>query len=112
MQRLADTLVFSPSDLNGFLECEHLGQLQRTRDETAAPRRRDAHAELLATKGLEHERAWLRRFRDEGRTVVDIGSGGSARNWDRDAGRTFDAMRAGVDVIYQGVLLADGPPSP
>ena len=112
MQRVADMLVFSPSDLNGFLECEHLVQLQRTRDETATPRRRDAHAELLAAKGLEHERAWLQRFRNEGRTVVDIGAGGSERDWERDAGRTLDAMRAGVDVIYQGVLLADGPPSP
>jgi predicted RecB family nuclease len=108
MQHVADTLVFSPSDLNGFLECEHLVQLQRTRHETATPRRRDAHAELLAAKGLEHERAWLQRFRNEGRTVVDIGSGGSERDWERDAGRTLDAMHAGVDVIYQGVLLADG----
>ena len=61
MQSVAGQLVFSPSDLNHFLECEHLIQLERNRGER--PRQlRDAHAELLAAKGLAHERAWLARF--------------------------------------------------
>ena len=72
------------------------------------PRARDAHAELLRTKGLEHERAWLERFRDEGRHVVTIEAPSGERDWERDAARTLDAMRAGADVIYQGVFVDDG----
>ncbi len=106
MQSVAGQLVFSPSDLNHFLECEHLIQLERNRGER--PRQpRDAHAELLAAKGLEHEGAWLARFRAEGRRIVEIDSLPGERNWDRDAARTLAAMREGADVIYQGVLAED-----
>ena len=108
MQRLSDTLVFSPSDLNAFLECEHLVQLERAREAGAPPRRRDEHAELLARKGLEHERAWRQRFIDEGRRLVDIGDDSGERDWDRDATLTLEAMRGGADVIYQGVLASEG----
>ena len=108
MQNVAGQFVFSPSDLNHFLECEHLVQLQLTRDPRVTPSARDAHAELLAAKGLEHETAWLQRFRDEGRHVVDIDIAPGARDWERDAERTLAAMRAGAEVIYQGVLQEDG----
>ena len=46
MQRLGDNIVFSPSDLNHFLECEHLITLELTR---GAHRRRpepDAQAHM------------------------------------------------------------------
>src|SRR5688572_23310637 len=102
--------VFSPSDLNHFLECEHLIQLELRRgDGPRAPR--DAHAELLAQKGLDHEAAWLQRFRDEGRRIVTIGRDPEQRgerDWERDAADTIAAMRDGADVIYQGVFIADG----
>jgi hypothetical protein len=32
MQRIAEHLVFSPSDLNHFLECQHLIELERSED--------------------------------------------------------------------------------
>jgi uncharacterized protein len=103
MQQIAGQSVFSPTDLNHFLECEHLIQLELSRGE--APRReRDAHAELLAAKGLEHEQAWLRRFREEGRQVVEIAASHD-RNWQRDAERTAAAMHDGAEVIYQGVFV-------
>jgi uncharacterized protein len=105
MQLTSGRAVFSPSDLNHFLECEHLIQLELRRGD--APRaERDAHAELLAQKGLDHEKAWLDRFRAEGRTIVEI-DGGPARDWERDAERTIAAMHDGVDVIYQGVFIDD-----
>ena len=108
MQRTDSTLVFSPSDLNHFLECEHLVQLDRARDDPHGLRLvRDAHAELLAAKGLEHERAWLERFRRERGTVVTIEPHSRERDWERDAARTLEAMRSGADVIYQGVLIDD-----
>jgi uncharacterized protein len=107
MQKLTDRLLFSPSDLNHFLECEHLIQLDRARDQHGLPRSRDAHAELLAAKGLEHERACLDRFHSEGRTIVEIEDPSGDRDWQRDAERTIEAMRAGAGVIYQGVLVDD-----
>jgi predicted RecB family nuclease len=103
----AGQAVFSPSDLNHFLECEHLIQLELRRGDSPKTER-DAHAELLAQKGLDHEAAWLQRFRDEGRRIVTIGRDPQRpgeRDWDRDAADTVAAMRDGADVIYQGVFV-------
>ncbi|HLG54375.1 MAG TPA: TM0106 family RecB-like putative nuclease [Vicinamibacterales bacterium] len=107
MQRINDRLVFSPSDLNHFLECEHLIQLERQRDPHAPRAPRDAHADLLAEKGAEHELAWLNRFRADGKTIVTIESAGRDRDWAADAECTARAMRAGADVIYQAVFADD-----
>ena len=49
MQRIDGRLVFSPSDLNHFLECEHLIQLQRRADARELARPCDAQADLLAS---------------------------------------------------------------
>ena len=106
MQRIGDVLVYSPSDLNHFLECEHLTYLQRTRDTSVSQPARDAHAELLARKGLQHEQTWLQRFQQEGRSVVTIATSEN-RDWRSDAQTTLAAMQAGADVIYQGVLVSD-----
>src|SRR5262245_47427211 len=54
MQRTGERLLFSPSDLNHFLECEHLIQLQRRDDARELARPRDEQTDLLARKGLEH----------------------------------------------------------
>ena len=108
MQHVDARLVFSPSDLNHFLECEHLIQIERRRDPLAPRAPRDAHAELLAEKGAEHESAWLARFRAETRTVVAIDGAGRDRDWAADAEHTAAAMRDGADVIYQAVLVDDG----
>ena len=102
MQRTGDRLVFSPSDLNHFLECEHLTRLERDREQGASRGPRDPQADLLAEKGAEHERAWLERFSVEGRDVVRIDAAGSERDWDTDAARTTAAMRAGADTILPG----------
>jgi predicted RecB family nuclease len=107
MQRINDRLVFSPSDLNHFLECEHLIQLERQRDPHAPRAPRDAHADLLAEKGAEHELAWLNRFRANGKAIVTIESAGRDRDWAADAECTARAMRAGADVIYQAVFADD-----
>ena len=61
MQRVDGTLVFSPSDLQNFVDCEHLTRLQvRVCDgELIAPSRDDEELDLLRRKGIDHERAWL-----------------------------------------------------
>jgi predicted RecB family nuclease len=105
MQKVGERFLFSPSDLNHFLECEHRVQLDRRADAATMRGGRDPHAELLAAKGAEHERSWLERFCRDGRRVVTIDL--SDRDWVRGADDTIAAMQAGADVIYQGVF-ADG----
>ena len=105
MQRIGDRLLFSPSDLNHFLECEHLIALEQAREPGAPRRPRDAHAELLSEKGAEHERAWLGQFRADGRSIASIDAPGRERDWLADAERTIAAMQDGADVVYQGVFV-------
>ena len=44
MQRIGERLLFSPSDLNHFLECEHLTQLDLERDPGRPRNERDPQA--------------------------------------------------------------------
>ncbi|HXE81466.1 MAG TPA: hypothetical protein VNK41_11985 [Vicinamibacterales bacterium] len=110
MQRLADALVLSPSDLNGFLECGYLTRLElEAADGRGIKQERPREADLLSERRFAHERACRQRFLAEGRVIVDIAVEGSEREWERDAERTLRAMRERVDVIYQGVLTQQLP---
>ena len=63
-----------------------------------------AYGDLLREKGEAHEEAFLAGLRAQGREVRD---GRAADEWDFDAGArvTAEAMRAGVDVIYQATFV-------
>jgi predicted RecB family nuclease len=104
-------LLFSPSDLSAFVACAHLTQLELAvaRGLLEQPDAENPHADLVKRKGDAHELAYLEQFRAEGRDVVAIELGDEGR-WDleRAARETEEAMRAGADVVYQGVLLGDG----
>jgi predicted RecB family nuclease len=102
--------LFSPSQLNAFLECEHLTQLTQAAARAGGreERSRDAHSDLLARKGEEHEQAYLHKLQDEGRVVLSVQCLEGEPDWEAAAEQTLAAMRAGVEVIYQGVLLDDG----
>src|SRR5436190_18162103 len=106
MQRVNGTLIFSPSDLQKFVECEHLTRLQvRVCDgELTARSRDDEELELLRRKGVDHERAWLERLRAERKSIVEIPD---RNDWAAAAEATESAMRSGVDVIYQAVFQDD-----
>src|SRR6476620_3891283 len=104
MQRVDGTLFFSPSDLNHFVECEHLTTLDLLAVEgQGVAKEKDPQAEIIRTKGFEHEQAWLEHLRSDGKAVVEIG--GADVDWQRDTGRTEAAMREGAEVIYQGVFV-------
>src|ERR1700704_3323857 len=100
MRLAADKLNFSPSDLNAFLECEHLTQLELavTRHEFERPHGENPQADLVKRKGDEHEAAYLAQLVGDGREVVTI-----ENDWDLEvaARATEEAMRAGADVVYQ-----------
>jgi len=103
------TLRLSPSDLANHLACPHLTQLAAAfqRGEIPPPpERENAHAELIARKGEEHEAAFLAALLEQGREVVEIELGDDGL--EAAARRTEAALRAGVEVVYQGVLASGG----
>jgi predicted RecB family nuclease len=93
-------LVFSPSDLNDFLECEHLSALElaRARGELVRPDTDNAQVELIRRKGEEHEAAYLEQSRLEGREIASPAG----------AAETEAAIRAGADVVFQAAFDHDG----
>lgn len=110
MQRHADDIIVSATDLVGFLECGHLTTLELGRMDELWERphqRTDPEVVLLQERGDAHEQAYLERLRAEGRTVhVGTKDGLTTRDRLRAAeADTIAAMRRGVDVIYQATLF-------
>ena len=107
MERVDGRLIFSASDLINHLECPHLTHLNievSLGREDIEPSRSDT-TNLVARKGDEHELAHLDRLADEGREIVRIESEPGLEGTRRSAQCTVEAMKAGVEVIYQGVLF-------
>jgi predicted RecB family nuclease len=104
LKAFAGHLLFSPTDLNAFLACEHLTTLQVAvaRGELAKPWRHNPHADLIRRKGDEHEAAYLARLRADGRDVVVISF--EDRDWARAGLETERAIQVGADVVYQAAL--------
>jgi predicted RecB family nuclease len=108
--RLRDGLLsLSPSDLANYLACPHLTQLEvaAERGELERPDRENPHADLIRRKGEEHEAAYLARLREEGREIIEVATGDEI-DFDVAALATEDALRAGAEVVYQGVLASEG----
>ena len=109
MQKLDGTLVYSASDLTGFLACAHLTQLEKRAANglLQRPHRKDPLVDLLSEKGLAHEKAFKATLENQGLSVVTVESpedkGLSALQ--AAAFRTASAMSEGVDVIYQAALF-------
>jgi predicted RecB family nuclease len=98
-------ILFSPSDLNAFLECEHLTQLELAvaRGELGRPEAENPQADLVKRKGDEHERAYLAELEAASREVVTIPF--DDFDFEAAARATEQAMRAGADVIYQACFV-------
>ncbi len=105
MQFVAGNVLLSASDLVNFLGCPHASylDLRQLTDpvEVTGP---DAATALIQAKGLEHERSYLARLKASGRNVAEI-TGGGLSLADR-AALTREAMRCGVEIVYQGALVA------
>ena len=107
MELVDGQLIFSASDLINHLECPHLTQLDI---EVALGRielteTKSDTTELVARKGDEHERDYLVQLRYDGREIVEIKDEPGLEGTRAGARRTIEAMRAGAEVIYQGVLF-------
>ena len=103
-------LAFSATDLSRHLSCSHLTSLRRAvaLDEIERPPPYDdPRADVLKQRGIEHERHLLEQFTAGGRTVETITAADapfSHQDRANAAERTTEAMRRGVDGIYQGRL--------
>src|SRR6202521_4132588 len=108
MQFLDGRLIVSPSDLTGFLECEHLTQqeLAAARGEIKRPERKDPELEVLTRRGLEHEARQLAELRASHRRVVEFPfPEGTIDGLTQAHAQTVAAMQDGADVVYQGTFF-------
>ncbi|OYU82649.1 MAG: recombinase RecB [Flavobacterium sp. BFFFF2] len=104
MKKTSTGFRFSASDLSGHAHCKELTSLNKlfAEGKLKKPIMHDRTLVLLQEKGVEFEHTFLQKLKDEGKSVIEI-----TRN-DPDALiNTINAMKAGVDVIYQGYLEKD-----
>jgi uncharacterized protein len=100
--------MFSATDIANFLACRHTATLARaeSKKEIAKPFFKDPTVDLLRKLGLEHEHQYLRKLTEtDGLSIAQIAIGGS---WKDAVAETVQALRKGVDAVYQGTLL-DAP---
>src|SRR3954468_21489009 len=106
VQRIDGGIVLSPSDLPRHQECHHLTALNlEVADGRLAPPAEGPSDQtlLVADLGIAHELRYLESLEAEGRSVVRLsGRAGGAARAEREV---LEAMRAGVDVIYQATLF-------
>src|SRR5438477_9179711 len=108
MQLREGRLIVSPSDLTGFLECEHLTQqeLAAARGDIGRPERDDPMLDMLSRRGMEHEGKHLAEFKAKGLKIVEFPfPEGTIANLEKAHAETVAAMQAGVDIIYQGTFF-------
>jgi uncharacterized protein len=108
MRLVSGELVLSASDLVAFSLCRHLAALDLgvARGERPAAGRPDPELDLFARRGREHERGVLERLKAEGRRVAEVMVVGDGRDGlEQAAALTLEAMRTGVDVIYQATFF-------
>lgn len=105
MQLIDDRMVYSATDLVGFVACEHLMNLElaATAGLVSKPFRDDPELDLIGTRGLAHERRFLEDLRGKGREITEIHNGPTLLR--RSAEETMEAMHQRADVIYQASLF-------
>ncbi len=111
MQLIDGRPVYAATDLVGFLACSHRLALERAAlaGLVKKPIRDDPAIELIAKRGMAHEKRYLEELRAEGRSIVEIASDVSFSSRGDElraaAAATEAAMRAGADVIYQATFF-------
>jgi len=111
MQLIDGQPVYSATDLVGYLECEHLTQVERAalHGPTQRPQREDIEIDLMAKRGYAHEQRYLANLRGAGRQVTEIvkddtltDRGTQLRQAETE---TIAAMQRGADVIFQATFF-------
>jgi uncharacterized protein len=107
VQIVDEALLLSPTDLTKHLACGHITTLDLAFAEgraDAPPAADDALAVVFA-RGLAHETAYLDRLRADGKSIAEIEVDFDVDGRRTAEERTVDAMRRGVDVVYQAVFF-------
>ena len=106
MQRIEGQLVLSPTDLTKHLACRHVTTLDLAalQGPAGGGAKTDDALNLVFSKGMDHERAYLARLRLAGLVVTEIPTRYDVAGRIEAEQQTLAAMRAGVDVIYQATF--------
>ena len=109
MQRVDGAFVFSASDLNDFLECRRLTELEElvALGRVARPAVDDEQADLIRAKGEQHESAYLASLErlHPGDIVRFERAGPGIEAYRAAETRTLEAMRSGAKLIYQATFF-------
>ncbi len=108
MHSAAGVLLLSATDLTDFLACEHLTQLelQAARGLIEKPNRQDPGLDLIAERGLAHERRYLTELKAQGLDVAEIPWLGADPDSLRVAhAATVAALERGAEVVYQAAFF-------
>ena len=107
MQRIDGQLVLSPTDLTKHLACPHVTTLDLAALDDPArggAKTIDDALNLVFSKGMNHERAYLQRLRLAGLMVTEVPTRFDVAGRIEAEQQTLAAMRTGVDVIYQATF--------
>ena len=109
MQRTSSGFLFSATDLNNFVECRRLIELEAlvAREKLARPVADDEQAKLFREKGQAHEDRYLAQLELQFPSdVVRFPRSDSNPEAYREAeARTLAAMRSGAKIIYQATFF-------
>jgi uncharacterized protein len=92
----------SASDLSNFVACRHLIwlELRAAHHLIEVPTHYEPTLVAIQERGLEFEKEYLESLRKEGKTISEP----NEDDLETGTKRTIDAMRRGVDIIYQASL--------
>jgi predicted RecB family nuclease len=109
MQRLDGRLIYSASDLNDYLECKRLTELEAlvARKRLLRPDPQDERAELIRRKGEEHEQRHLDALSERypGEVARFERAQPGVEQYRRAELQTLEAMQHGMRVIYQATFF-------
>jgi uncharacterized protein len=105
--KIVNTAIYlSASDLSTHMSCKHATFLNLQLAKKiipSPPAYENPSLEALKQKGEEFEKGYINQQRESGKTVVEI----SRNNAEEAVAKTFEAMKQGVDIIYQARLELD-----
>ncbi|MBV8343486.1 MAG: TM0106 family RecB-like putative nuclease, partial [Candidatus Eremiobacteraeota bacterium] len=109
MQRLDGRFIYAASDLNDYLECKRLSELESlvARHKLPEPDEPDERTALIRRKGEEHELAYLAAMREKyaGEVVEFTRSEAGIEAYRQAERETLEAMRRGAPIIYQATFF-------
>jgi predicted RecB family nuclease len=107
MKKHGEYFELSASDLVGYLNCQHLSELDRAVAEGVKekPKIWDLLLEVLWERGAAHEQDYVRHLKNAGFETLRIDGVDMS---EKAVSQTLEAMKSGTPVIVQGALAHDG----